>query len=150
LKELRLYRKKMIADFGALPDELERAYRAASSSTRELKPGERSAQQVLRELLFMEIRAFGPRLRAILDEELPTFEFVVDEAGFEPGTLPEEMMEGYRIVRLEELGWIEAMPGEAWSRAARHPWFGIRTFQWWVEKSLVYAKDHVEELWEKA
>jgi hypothetical protein len=60
------------------------------------------------------------------------------------------MMEAYRIVRLEELGWIEAMQGEAWSRAARHPWFGIRTFQWWVEKSLVYAKDHVEELWEKA
>lgn len=149
MKELRLYRKKMIADFGAIPDELERAYQAASSSTRKLQPGERSARQVLSELLFMEIQAFGPRLRMILDKDNPIFEFVKGKPHFDEDKLPDEMIEAYRIVRLEELEWINAMPGDSWNRVARHPWFGVRTFQWWVEKALLYANNHVEELWKK-
>jgi hypothetical protein len=150
MRELQTYRKKMVADFGDSPLELERAYRAASSFDPGTLPGQRTPRQVLAELLYVEVNIFGPRLHKILQEDQPEFELIEVDPLVDVDIPEEDLIEAYRRQREEEFKWIQQMPPDGWNRTARHPWFGIRTFQWWVENSLLYSCRHVEELYSGA
>ena len=106
--------------------------------------------KVLAHLRAIEKHALSVRLRLILDEEAPTL-ILFDDSGwmdthYDPDEPPREILEDYATLRQRELTWLRNLPAEGWNRTARHPWWGSRSFQWYVEQCLEYSEEHLRAL----
>ena len=101
----------------------------------------------LREL---EIQVFGLQLRRFLIEDtlrLPLFDDVSWMAEhYDPSETAQAILEEFTRLRSQEILWLEDLSSESWNRSARHPWWGVRTLQWWVELQLDYSHQHLREL----
>lgn len=96
----------------------------------------------------METHVFAPRLLAILEKDQPRF--ALFEAAPVTSLTLEELLAAYHQQRRQELEWIDSLPALGWNRLGWHPWYGGRSFQWWVEAALHFARQRVDELYESA
>ena len=110
----------------------------------------RTPHYTLAHLRELEDQVFVIQLRRILDEEKPMVPLFDDDAWMakyyrvdEPALL---IKEDFDNLRKQELNWLCNLPTTAWSRTARHPWWGVHTLQWWVELQLDYSDQHLREL----
>ena len=101
----------------------------------------------LREL---ESQVFALQLHRFLLEDtlqLPLFDDVSWMAEhYDPSETAQAIVEKFSCLRSQEVLWLENLSPESWNRSARHPWWGVRTLQWWVELQLEYSHQHLREL----
>jgi hypothetical protein len=55
-------------------------------------------------------------------------------------------LQAYAELRQQELSWLRELSPAAWNRTGRHPWWGVRALQWWVEQCLLTARQHIKQL----
>ena len=51
-----------------------------------------------------------------------------------------------RQLQSQVLDSLQASPTSAWSAAMRHPAWGVRTLQWWVEQYLAHGRAHLHQI----
>ncbi len=137
--ELSRYRAEMLAVWRAQPARLVAAWEALPVQQRQ---GE--AQRALAELWWWETQVGFPNLRALLQGAVPRF--VLPQATPAAFPEPQTMLAEYR--RLRETAWqmVKDLDAAGWSRLGRHPHFGRRTVQWWVERSLAAGQRALRRL----
>jgi hypothetical protein len=98
----------------------------------------------------LEAEAITVRLRHILDEQQPYLPLFDDDgwmaAHYDPSEPVTAILDEYARLRQQELSWLRDLPSAAWNRTARHPWWGVRALQWWVEQALLVARQHFVQL----
>jgi hypothetical protein len=152
MEELFIYRQRLLERMETVVDDL----RAAAldglfpESSSDRKEGQPSPHWWLAHLRNIEAQALAPRMKRILTEEEPLLSLFDDEDWMDKHYRLDEPIEAivddYERIRKGELAWLNEMKVQAWSRTCRHPWFGVRTLQWWVERTLAYAEEHLQEI----
>jgi hypothetical protein len=152
MEELIAYRQELFSALESVVDELSkkvththsRAWHHSSGS------GGRTAHYSLTHLREIEAQVFSIQLHRILEEETPLMPPFDDEAWMANHYKREEpaamVLEGFTILRKQELPWLRDLPPVSWSRIARHPRWGVHAFQWWVEKQLDCSKQHLWQI----
>ncbi len=128
--ELLRYRREVLAAWQVQPKALARAWHTLPGSARQPQG---AAFRWLAQLWWWEQQVGFPNLTALLDRRRPRFVLASPPAAFPS---PETMLADYRTWREAALARVASLDGAGWSYADRHPHFGIRTVQWWVERSL--------------
>lgn len=152
MNEIHIYRANLLNRFGSVVDELRQSSALLSSKDWHLPFGEqgRSPHWTLSHLAAIETQALAERIRRVAVEELPLLTLFDDEGWMAEHynlTAPwEKLLDEYARARQEELALLHTLPAAAWNRQSRHPWFGQRTLQWWVEKCLWYSKEHLKQI----
>ena len=152
MEELYAYRQHLLKRFETVVDDL-RAAAAAIPAEAWHTPLDASGQtphRLLAHLRDVEKGAWSVRIRRILDEEQPSL-ILFDDDGwmashYDPDEPPQAILDDYARLRQQELGWLRDLPPAAWNRTGRHPWWGLRALQWWVEQTLVYANQRLARL----
>jgi uncharacterized damage-inducible protein DinB len=152
MEELLAYRRNLLTNLEGIVTELRQA--AASIPAEEWHAPRASGQpaphQVLAHLRALESQAIAVRLRRILDESEPYLPLFDDEgwmdAHYDPNEPVQSILDDYAHLRQQELAWLMELPSAGWNRTARHPWWGVRALQWWVEQALLVARQHLEQL----
>jgi hypothetical protein len=89
-------------------------------------------------------------MRRIVEEDSPLLSTFDEDAWIveyhEASQPVQEILGEFTNLHSQGVAWLEKLPVESWSRAARHPWWGVRTLQWWVELQLDYSHQHLKEL----
>jgi len=145
MEELFAYRRKLLERFVGIEDDL-----AALAGQISAQCSTSSLLRVVAHLLEVEERVFLPVLQRILHEEQPFLHFPEASPGVQEDlagekTLP-ELLKAYALLRKQAWQLLEELPAEAWGRTGRHPVFGLRTLQWWVEQDLKHIEEHLKEV----
>jgi hypothetical protein len=133
-------------------NELSKTVAGIPSSAWDLPFGQDShtPHYILAHLRELEAQVFAIQLRRILAEETPLVPVFDDDAWMSTHYRSEEtalkIMEDFINLRKQELNYLRELSPAAWSRTARHPWWGLHTLQWWVELQLDYSDQHLREL----
>lgn len=152
MKELLAYRKSLLTSLEDVVGELRQAAEAIPEADWHTPPApdQPAPHQVLAHLRALESQAIAVRLRRILDESEPTLPLFDDEgwmaAHYDPNEPAQSILDEYARLRQQELSWLHDLPSAVWNRTARHPWWGVRALQWWVEQCLLVARQHREQL----
>jgi hypothetical protein len=150
LNELDEYRQKLLDRYAQVADDLAGFLDAFPEERLDqpLTPDGWSVHRILAHVRDMEAAAFLPRLELLLKDEQPYLERYDEREWLRendpPSESAREIVESYHCLRKRELSWLNEMEPEGWSRAGRHPTWGQRTLQWWVERSLLHALGHLE------
>jgi hypothetical protein len=149
VEELFEYRRNLVEKLADISQEIRGALAdlpAHNLHTPRVK-GELSPHQLFSHLRRVESAIFAPRIRRILEEDQPELELFDDESrigeSYNPAEPLEDILRDYERARDLEIALILQMPISAWNRTARHPWFGVRTLQWWVEVCLTYSLERL-------
>lgn len=113
-------------------------------------PGSRSPHAIAAHLRDVERQAYLIRLRRLLNEDSPEFESF-DPLAWEAGNYDAAepmtaLLAGYAGLREIEMQLLRPLTPQDWARGGRHITFGIRRVQWWAERILAHAEDHLREL----
>ncbi len=149
---LDAYRRRLLERFRLQPEMVQERLRGLDREgvRAPIKPGEWSAHQVIFHVRAADEQAYGRRLMRILQEERPELEDYDEVAWMKDHYDPEESSSAI-LVRWQSArrGWadlLDAAPPAAWSRSGRHPFYGERTLQWWLERAVAHAEDHRRQL----
>ena len=150
-EQLVRYRQNLMGRLVAIAGDL--AHTAAAIPRDKLhKPLENgeSPHRVLANLRAIGAQALSIRLQRILDEEEPYLPIFSDDqwmaAHYDPDKPLEKIIAAYIELRREQVDMIKGLPPHSWNRTARHPWWGVKTLQWWVEQILHYDEEHLQKL----
>lgn len=152
LNELYEYRHKLMDRYAQVVDDLADFLEAFPEKRLDqpLPPDGWSVHRILAHVRDMEAAAFLPRLELLLEEDQPYLARYDERRWLRendpPSESAQEIFESYRCLRKRELSWLNEMQADGWSRTGRHPTWGQRTLQWWVERSLLHALGHLEAL----
>lgn len=152
MENLYEYRKRMLVRFQATVFDLEHAVDALPQRSwhMPLEPGGWSIHQVLVHLRDADAHAYLPRILRILAEDTPFVEDFDDSDWMAKHYNPNEpvgaILAEYRELRNKEIACLESMPADGWSRMGRHPTWGLRSIQWWVERSLAHCEEHLKQI----
>ncbi len=156
MEELYEYRRNLVEKLADISQEIRRVIDdlpPQSLHTPWVK-GTITPHRMLAHLRLVEVEIFAPRIRRILEEDQPELELFDDEdwmqASYDPAEPVEDILQAYEHARLQEIIGIEQMSISVWNRTARHPWFGVRTFQWWVEVCLTYSLERLAWIQEQS
>jgi hypothetical protein len=146
------YRARLLDRLESIPDEIAQAARAIPSEKihRPTQSGKMSPHQIVARLRNMEKHAYSARLQKLITEELPAMKtFPIDQweaEHYDPSESVESILDDYATIRQTELHLLRALSPQDWNRSGRHNTFGLRTVQWWAERSLEYATIQLREL----
>jgi hypothetical protein len=152
MDELAAYRNGLLSALEGIVPELSRIAEAISSNAWHIpkKPGAHTPHYILAHLCVLEAQAFNPLLQRIVSDKTCTLPRFDDNAWmsshYEPTKPAQVFLEEFIQLRRQELHWLRSLAPQSWSRTARHPWWGVHTFQWWVELQLEYSRQHIEEI----
>jgi hypothetical protein len=104
-------------------------------------------RNTLAHLRDMEACEYLPALRRILDTDTP----LLVAYDWRTRSLKDEdtvdtMLSTLLSLRQVQVDLISRLSQPDWSRVGRHPVWGLRTFQWWVERSLSHLEKHLRQL----
>ncbi len=139
--ELFRYRAAMLTTWQAQPARLTAAWDTLPAQKQS------DAQQALAELWWWETQVGFPNLRALLQDAIPRF--VLPQATPAAFPTPQAMLAEYHRLRETALQMVRGLDAAGWSRLGRHPHFGQRTVQWWVERSLAVGQQALQRLFPK-
>ncbi len=146
MKELETYRERMVRRWQAVVQHLEEAAAHIPPETWRAAPasGGMTCHQALAYLHDMEAQVIAPSIRILLAGEQtplpPCPDMSAWLAQYRPGEAPQDILRAYARLREEEAALLFGRGEPPWSAQARHPRFGVRTLQWWVEASLLHAR----------
>ena len=146
-EQLYDYRARLLARLEAITDEIaDAAVEIPQGRWREpVKPGGRSPHAILSSLCDVEQYAYSLRLQRILTEDTPALEPFTPQP-HDPALTMTDLLAEYKSLRRAELELLRHLPPAGWARAGRHPLFGLRTVQWWAERTLEHSNRHLREL----
>lgn len=146
MEEFYDYRRGMLERFAGVGEDLAKILAKISQDDSQvsLEPDAWTIHQYMANLRDLEEQAFLPSIERILEEETPLLEHFDDArwiaAHYQFDEPLESLLESYRDARSKELDCIKDMPQCGWNRIGRHPLWGLRTLQWWVEHSLAHSE----------
>ena len=152
MEELLEYRSSLVEGLGEINQDIKRVIvdLPVQSLHSPWVKGTITPHQLLAHLRLVELEIFAPRIHRILEENQPYLDLFEDEywmqASYNPAEPVEDILLDYEQARHQEITEIEHMPISAWNRTGRHPWFGVRTLQWWVELCLTYSRERLSWL----
>jgi hypothetical protein len=152
MDELTAYRQDLLAALESVVAELYKTVLSIPIKTWHLPAGtdSRTPLYTLAHLRELDGKLFAIQLRRILDEDTPLLPVFDADASMERHYNPKGpariIMEDIASLRKLELIWLRKLPATAWSRSARHSWWGVHAFQWWVELQLDYSYQHLREI----
>ena len=152
MEELLEYRQRLLERYADSVDELALLLSRFPAERRDtlLDQNDHTLIQVVTHLRDTEAQIFLPRLERILLEDPSQpgdlAQGVLSERTARIGGLLGDVLKDYARLRSRELALLRDIPEKAWSREARHPVWGMRTLQWWVEHSLAHAGEHIRKL----
>jgi hypothetical protein len=152
MKELYEYRTELLARSSEITHDLRQVLESLPEKSLFSSPiaGRPSPHRVLAHLRDIHVQALSRRLRQIQSEQNPRFILFDDEAWLERHYRMEEpwqaILEEFNRSQEQALAGLDPQEASLWNRTAHHPWFGKRTFQWWVEQCLEYSKQHLEQI----
>ena len=152
MEEIAYYRQDLLAALDEVKIELTRVVMAIPANALYVPFGSqaRTPHYTLAHLRNLEKQEYIPNLKHILAEDNPLLPVFDDETWtlghYRPDEAGGEILEELTRLREQEVAWLGDLPTASWSRIARHPWWGVRTFQWWVELQLDQSRQHVEQL----
>lgn len=115
-----------------------------------ITPSGRTRHYILASLQALESQLFSVTLHRIVEEEAPSFSLFDIQAWlgehYQPGAPVNEILAEFCSQRRQDVTWLRTLPDGAWNCAGRHPWWGMRTLQWWVELQLDVSRQHLREL----
>jgi hypothetical protein len=151
MEELFEYRRRLLEHFSTVAVDFER--RLAGLSPAQLhEPWNHSGKS--RHWLMAHLRAteenlFMVSLRRILNESQPALDEFDPLAWMQMNYDPQEpigkLLSGFAHARQQELDCLQNLPGDGWNRVGRHPIWGNRTLQWWIEKCQAHAVSHLHQ-----
>lgn len=110
----------------------------------------RTVHHITAHVRALETLAFLPRIQRILTEDSP--ELVAypshqwaDEL-YDPNEPMTEMLTEFSRARAQLVAWFRPLDAAGWTRVGFHPPSGARTLQWWAERSLNHAREHLESI----
>lgn len=146
------YRARLIDRLAAIPTEIANAIAAIPEDRwhTPARAGLRSPHATMARLRDQERYVYIIRLQRLLagDETMfipfdpPDWE----TAYYNPAELMTQLLTDYAGLREAELQIIQSLKPADWSRAGRHAILGLRTMQWWVERTLEYSTERLKEL----
>jgi hypothetical protein len=146
-EQLYDYRARLLVRLEGIADEIADAIAAIPQSHwhEPVSPGGRSPHTILSSLRGLERYVYSLRLQRILTEDSPELApFTPDPP--DPALTIADLLAEYKTLRQAELELLRHLPPTAWVRVGRHPIFGLRTVQWWTERTLEHSKRHLREL----
>ena len=152
MKELYEYRTELMASSLAIVHDFRQVLEAVPASHLHISPapGLPSPHEALAHLRDIQVQALTGRLIQILTEENPHFVLFDDEAWLAGHYRADEpwqaILEEYAASKRQVLGGLDPQDASIWNRIAHHPWFGKRTFQWWVERCFEYAESYLAQI----
>ena len=150
-EQLIRYRQELLERLNSIASDISKAAAAIPPGRlhEPLESGD-SPHRVLAHLRAIGSKALSIRLQRILDEEEPFLPIFYDDqwmdAHYDPHEPLEKIIADYSELRREQLEMIKDLPPHKWNRTARHPWWGVKTLQWWVEQILRYDEEHLQKL----
>ncbi|MDH5505592.1 MAG: hypothetical protein OEZ02_00045 [Anaerolineae bacterium] len=150
MQELLDYRQQLLVRCAAVADDLRQAAQSLPPAGwhSAALPNQPSPHQALARFNAIETQLLQPSLEILLNEEdslLPVFS-TRDwlQTDYRPDEPWAALLESCLAAHAEMLKPLQALPPARWSVAARHPWHGVRTLQWWVEQGLCYAEEALQ------
>jgi hypothetical protein len=150
--ELDEYRQALLAELEEVVNELFQIVRRLPDHAWHTPQGSggRTPHYTLSRLYQLDDLLFDGPLRSMAAGNLPRLPLLDADTWmadhYEPGEPPGKIVEQLTRLRLQEVAWLRAVPPESWNHTARHPWWGVRTLQWWVELQLEVSRKHLAEL----
>jgi hypothetical protein len=151
MSELAEYRQRLLERYGEQPVDLAATIESlADRLDQPLALGEWSPYQVLAHVEAAERLAFHPRLHRILTEDQPAIDNWDEsdwmENEYDANVPYAQLMESVLSLRVENLGRLNGISAETWSRTGTHQLRGERTLQYWVEYAVAHVNDHLDQL----
>jgi len=150
------YRERLLNRLEAVVSEIADTVAAVPESRwhQPLRAGARPPHAIIAHLRDVERNAYAPRLRRLLDEDMPEFESFDPEKWEADRYNPDEpltaLLAEYAGLRETEMSLLRPLTSRGWARCGRHITFGVRAVQWWVERALRHAEEHLRELREQS
>jgi len=152
LDELHVYRQQLLLRLEQIPAGYESALRTAVEA--DIHPQmltlNWSLHQHLAHVRDAEKILFLPAIQRILDEEKPRLaEFDHKEwmaTHYQAEELFENILQEIAILHRRFTQTLDDMAANGWGRPGRHPRLGLRTLQWWVERCLAHAEEHLTQI----
>jgi hypothetical protein len=152
MEQLYDYRERLLERFKTVPEELERALRNIPPQDwhSPLEPGTWTPHQILAHLRDANAHEFFPCFQSILDQETPSIDCFDREAWMAANYYPDEPLEAIwgelQSMHTRQFERLSEISSAGWSRRGRHPIWGTRTLQWWVEQGLAHVEEHLKQL----
>jgi hypothetical protein len=152
MDELITYRQELLSALEQDITVLARAKAVISSKEwyRTLSGGQPTPHYILASLWVEDSREYSVNIRRILDEEMPLLEILDTEAwmaaDYDPDVPVHIIIEDFAALRQWEIGLLCGLPPAIWSRAARHPHYGVHTLQWWAELQRDSSHQYLSQL----
>ena len=149
MEELVVYRDELLSALQGVVEKLSETAASISDKAWYLPPGQdgNTPHYTLAHLCALESQLFNHQLQRILSEDAPLLSIFDDVAWmashYDPQEPAQRILADLNELRDQELVLLRGLPSAGWSRSARHPWWGIRTLQWWVELQLDYSYQHL-------
>ncbi len=147
-EEIIAYREDLLSALEDVADDLSRVTtRLPESAWRDPSlPRENTPHYILFHLRELEEQVYTRQLPRFVSEDIPTIPLFDDQAWmashYRPDVPEMGILAEMLILRSFELERLRLLPSPAWSRLARHPWWGVHTLQWWVELQLEESFQH--------
>ena len=152
MEELNGYRKRLVKRYADIATDFEALITQIPLDDGNKPDDQRglSLHRVIAHLRDVEKQVFLPYFERIWNEDFPSLAndaVSIRESERHNAAEPfATIMEEYKELRARELNLLGKMPTHAWNRTGRHPRLGVRTLQWFVERSLAHAEFHLRQL----
>ena len=114
----------------------------------------RTVHHIAAHVRHLETLAFLPRIRHILAEDTPTLTAYPThhwaDALYDPAEPLPAILTELSQARAEMVQSLRPLDGAGWTRVGFHPPSGARTLQWWAERALNHAREHILTIREAA
>lgn len=146
------YRARLIDRLAAIPTEIAAAVAAIPEDRLHtpINSGLRSPHALMARLRDQEQNVYISRLQRLLAGDdtmfVPFDPPDWETAYYNPAESMSQLLGDYTTLREAELQIIRTLKPTDWSRSGRHAILGIRTLQWWVERTLEYSTERLKEL----
>lgn len=151
MEELDLYRQRLIERHISVAAELRRTAASIQQDGRErVKCEGATLQETFHHLRDVETDYFQPLIRKLVGKDAPVKGECLAQTWPAPAFSREEpleaILEGFVSLHKQGAEALQGLPTEAWGRVCRHPVWGERTLQWWVEQSVAHSTGHLRQL----
>lgn len=141
------YRRNLLASYSAVPGKLAGCLPLVQKASLKDDTGW-SFQKAVYHLSVEEKEVYTPALRLILSDAVDKLPLrgeldIVRIEGHEHDL--ETVIGELGALYQEKLALLSGLHPDAWSKTARHKTLGVRTLQWWVERSLYHAVWHLDQ-----
>lgn len=152
MEEITEYRQELLSKLAGGVDELSGIVTSIPANAWHvlIAPDTHPPHYILAHLVELETSLFAAHLHRIYNENSPILSILEDDhrmmERYDPQRPVQELLEVFSDSREQEVGWLRSLSPQEWSCSARHPWWGLRTLQWWAERQVGVTNWHVKAL----